>query len=63
MSWLKLIISYNIALWAIIQYKDVQADIWRYNNEIITTKRRRDVFWSNNDYVIAWFYGRVLSRS
>ena len=43
MSWLKPIISCNIALWAIIQYKDVQVDIWRYNNEIITTKRRRDV--------------------
>ena len=43
MSWYNPIISCNIALWAIIQYKDVPVDRWRYNNEIIATKRRRDV--------------------
>ena len=43
MSWYKPIISCNIALYAIIHYKVVSVDTWRYNNEIITSKRRVDV--------------------
>ena len=55
MNWYKPIISCNIALWAIIQYIGVSVNRCRYNNEIITTKRRR------ND-VIVWFSARVRLR-